>query len=270
MKTPRSPGFLLFIPAKKIQRDPSHRPLSLLDRGHFWRLKVPKTWWMLLYQLQDERRIISLSLFEEEGLRSAAPPDKLISPMWEWRRRGGRVLPGTKLPWTTSLYAHQLSSSLGVRGWAAKRKPKERVRVHITCQCQTGNGTRIRWGKKRQQQQNDSQKKTKKKTKSQLPEVQDKSFIHKMIQLSKQYLVALRKRRNDKSRRAECWPLQWVEFSMSPEGIHSPVTGFKPIAPNGMAGSERRTPPITFDCDNTTVGFHFGLHRSRIISPVIR
>lgn len=32
------------------------------------------------------------------------------------------LLPGTKLPWTTSLYAHQLSSSFEVIGWAAREE----------------------------------------------------------------------------------------------------------------------------------------------------
>lgn len=39
--------------------------------------------------------------------------------------RDSELLPGTKLSWTTSLYAHQLSSSLDVTGWAAGRHKQQ-------------------------------------------------------------------------------------------------------------------------------------------------
>lgn len=105
----------------------------------------------VFYQHQNKCHIIFSALFKQAGLRSATPSDKLISPRGREGSAfgGGFVLPGTKLPWTTSLYAHQLSSSLGVRGWAVERRQRERVTERFysrTCTplksngCQMGKG----------------------------------------------------------------------------------------------------------------------------------
>lgn len=81
--------------------------------------------------MNADRCVLSIRITAEVGFsgprqqgRSFTRADKHIGMCW----LGScvkRSLPGTKLPWTTSLYAHQLSSSLDVIGWAAEEKERK-------------------------------------------------------------------------------------------------------------------------------------------------
>lgn len=132
LKYPAPVSFHLFISTKNNIRFHLISFSLCWAEAIFWRLKVTNVM-DVFCQLQKvlHHPPSSPSLFGEGGaLRSATPSYKLVF----YREQvvticlcGGCLLPGTKLPWTTSLYAHQLSSSLGVRGWAVRETERERV-----------------------------------------------------------------------------------------------------------------------------------------------